>query len=236
MYNKTVALAIFTSAILIMPFIFNTENLPKSQMEIIATQTGPDFKLLPLPYAYDALEPYIDKLTLELHHDKHHKTYVDNLNKAVGGTSWEGKTFSELFQSASKLPTDIRNNAGGHWNHTFYWQVMAPGPEKKKMAEALKQEIIDNFGSIDKFREEFRNAGLKRFGSGYVWLVRTKEGLLKICSTPYQDNPLMNDAPVKGEPLLICDVWEHSYYLKYHNLRGDYLDAFFQLAFPSGSN
>lgn len=200
------------------------------------------FVLPKLPYAYNALEPYINAKTMEIHHDRHHKAYVDNLNIAIANTKWVDKTLPELFAVASTLPESIRYDAGGHWNHTFYWVVMTGDTKKRQMSERLEKELIKNFGSVKKCREEFRNAGLARYGSGYAWIVKEPNGALKITSTPNQDNPLMNDAPVKGVPILGVDVWEHAYYLQYQNHRADYLDAFWnvidwdtvdKLAFPS---
>ena len=206
----------------------SAEDYPKSSLEAVDLQKG-IFELPPLPYAYSALEPYIEEKIMDVHHNRHHKTYVENLNKAVKGTEWEGKTLLTLFQSASKLPAAIRNNAGGHWNHSFYWVIMTGDAPKKEMSPRLEKELIQNFGSVDKFKEEFRNSGLDRFGDGYVWLVRDSNGALKIGSTPYQDNPLMDNASLQGTPLLVCDVWEHAYYLQYLNKRGDYLNAFWNV-------
>lgn len=209
------------------PCLLSAKKAQNEMREVEAQKTT--FVLLPLPYPYDSLEPYIDKLTMHLHHDKHHQTYVDNLNKAVKGTKWEGKTLLEMFQDTDKLPVDLKNNAGGHWNHTFLWNIMTDDPSKRVMPKRLEAEIIKEFGSVDKFKAELKTAGLKRFGSGYAWLIRTKDGKLKICSTANQDSPLMNTSECQGKPLLLADVWEHAYYLKYHNLRGDFLDAFWNV-------
>lgn len=187
------------------------------------------FTLPPLTYPYNGLEPSIDERTMHLHHDHHHQTYVDNLNKAVKDTAWDAKTLPELFLEASHLPAAVRNNAGGHWNHSFYWEVMTDDKAKRVMPERLKNALIKAFGSIDAFKEEFRKASLQRFGSGYAWLIQTKEGTLQITSTANQDNPLMNDVLLKGTPLLLCDVWEHAYYLKYTYLRADYFNAFWDV-------
>ncbi|MDB6081275.1 MAG: Manganese/iron superoxide dismutase-like protein, partial [Chlamydiia bacterium] len=207
-------------------FLLITAQLPSQDdfLDRVNSQKT-TFELPPLPYSSHALEPYIDARTMEIHHDRHHKTYVDNLNKAIANTQWTGKTLPELFTQCSSLPIAIRNNAGGHWNHSFYWDIMTADPHKRKMSERLEKEIVKYFGSIAQCKEEFRNAGLQRFASGYAWLIRARDGSLKIISTANQDNPLMNDAQVQGSPILIVDVWEHAYYLHYQNLRGDYLDA-----------
>jgi Fe-Mn family superoxide dismutase len=182
------------------------------------------FTLPSLPYATDALEPNIDKLTMEIHHGKHHQAYVDNLNKAVAGTENENKSLEELVANAGKFSPAIRNNGGGHWNHSFFWKVLGPnagGEPTGKLADAIKS----TFGSFDEFKEKFANAGATRFGSGWAWLL-VKDGKLEISSTPNQDNPLMDVAEVKGTPVLGIDVWEHAYYLKYQNRRPEYLKAF----------
>jgi Fe-Mn family superoxide dismutase len=185
------------------------------------------FTLAPLPYAHDALEPHIDTLTMQIHHGKHHQAYVDNLNKAIAGTPHENKTIEELVKEAGSISPAVRNNGGGHWNHTFFWESLAPqagGQPQGKLAEAINAA----FGSFDAFKEKFANAGMTRFGSGWAWLI-VKEGKLEICSTPNQDNPLMDLAEVKGNPILGVDVWEHAYYLKYQNRRADYLGAFWNV-------
>lgn len=185
------------------------------------------FTLAPLPYAHDALEPHIDTLTMQIHHGKHHQAYVDNLNKAIAGTEHENKTLEELVSSAGKISAAVRNNGGGHWNHTFFWESLAPqagGAPSGKLAEAIDTA----FGSFDAFKEKFANAGMTRFGSGWAWLI-VKEGKLEVVSTPNQDNPLMDVAEVKGQPILGVDVWEHAYYLKYQNRRAEYLGAFWNV-------
>lgn len=185
------------------------------------------FTLPPLPYAYDALEPYIDKLTMQIHHDKHHQTYVDNLNKAIAGTEHETKSLEDLLKNVSSLPPAVRNNGGGHWNHTFFWESLANNPGGAPPAE-LSNAINNSFGSFDAFKEKFTQAGITRFGSGWAWLG-VKDGSLAICSTPNQDNPLMDVAECKCKPILGVDVWEHAYYLKYQNKRAEYLDAFWNV-------
>lgn len=185
------------------------------------------FTLPALPFAHDALEPHIDTLTMQIHHGKHHQAYVDNLNKAVAGTAHEGKSLEELVASAGSISPAVRNNGGGHWNHTFFWESLAPGAGGKPEG-ALGEAIDAAFGSFDAFKEKFSAAGMTRFGSGWAWLL-LKDDKLEISSTPNQDNPLMDVAEVKGTPLLGVDVWEHAYYLKYQNRRADYLSAFWSV-------
>ncbi len=185
------------------------------------------FTLAPLPYAHDALEPHIDTLTMQIHHGKHHQAYVDNLNKAIAGTEHENKTLAQLIDHAGAISAPVRNNGGGHWNHTFFWESLKnPGladvvnEPSGKLADAINA----TFGSFDEFKTKFAAGGVGRFGSGWVWLI-VNDGKLAISSTPNQDNPLMDVAEVKGTPLLGVDVWEHAYYLKYQNKRPDYLTA-----------
>ena len=185
------------------------------------------FTLAPLPYAYDALEPHIDAQTMQIHHGKHHQAYVDNLNKAIAGTEHESKTLEQLIASAGKISPAVRNNGGGHWNHTFFWESMEEN-EGGMPSGDLAAAIHDAFGTFDAFKEKFAQAGMTRFGSGWAWLI-IKDGKLQICSTPNQDNPLMDVAEVKGTPILGVDVWEHAYYLKYQNKRADYLAAFWNV-------
>jgi Fe-Mn family superoxide dismutase len=185
------------------------------------------FTLPALPYAYDALEPYIDTTTMQIHHDKHHQAYVDNLNKAVAGTPNENKSLEELVKSAGSISPAVRNNGGGHWNHSFFWEILAPkagGTPSGNVAEAIDAA----FGSFDSLKEKLNAAGVGRFGSGWAWLI-VKDGKLEISSTPNQDNPLMDVAEVKGSPILGVDVWEHAYYLKYQNRRAEYLGAFWNV-------
>jgi len=186
------------------------------------------FTLPNLPYAHDALEPNIDKATMEIHHGRHHAAYVNNLNAALAGTENENKSLEELLAGISKLPVPVRNNGGGHWNHTFFWNIMGPNAGGAPTGE-LADAITKTFGSFDTFKEEFGKAGITRFGSGWAWLVVLADGSLKICSTPNQDNPLMDIAEVKGTPILGLDVWEHAYYLKYQNRRPDYVAAFWNV-------
>ena len=185
------------------------------------------FTLPELPYAYNALEPYIDAMTMEIHHSKHHAAYTANFNKAIAGTEYASLGVKEMFAKISTLPAAIRNNGGGYFNHKFFWKVMSPdggGLPKGDLLDAINRD----FGSFDKFKELFSGAAATRFGSGWAWLVVSGEEL-KVCSTPNQDNPLMDIAEVKGIPLLVIDVWEHAYYLKYQNRRADYISAFWNV-------
>lgn len=174
-----------------------------------------------LGYAFDAMEPHIDAMTMQIHHDKHHQAYVDNLNKALAGTDGEGKSLEELMASISKYPMAVRNNGGGHWNHSMFWEILGAGTT---LSGALADAVNSTFGSLDGLKEKMNTAGTTRFGSGWAWLI-VKDGKLEVCSTPNQDNPLMDIAEVKGTPILGIDVWEHAYYLKYQNKRPDYLNA-----------
>jgi Fe-Mn family superoxide dismutase len=185
------------------------------------------FTLAPLPYSHDALEPHIDTLTMQIHHGKHHQAYVDNLNKAIAGSEHENKSLETLIASAGTISPAVRNNGGGHWNHTFFWESLGTNAGGNPTGE-LADAISSAFGSFDAFKEKFNNAGLTRFGSGWAWLI-LKDGKLDITSTPNQDNPLMDVAEVKGTPLLGVDVWEHAYYLKYQNRRAEYLAAFWNV-------
>lgn len=185
------------------------------------------FELAPLPYASNALEPHFDQATMEIHHDRHHNTYVTNLNNALAGTANEGKSIEDLVANAGTLGGPIRNNGGGHWNHTFFWNILSPTGGGVPTG-ALAAAIDAKFGSLDNFKAEFKKAALGRFGSGWAWLI-VANGELAISSTPNQDNPLMDIAEAKGTPVLGLDVWEHAYYLKYQNKRPDYVDAFWNV-------
>jgi len=181
------------------------------------------FTLPALPYAHEALEPHIDTLTMQIHHGKHHQAYVDNLNKALAGTPNESKSIEEIVAIAGSISPAVRNNGGGHWNHSFFWESLSPkggGAPTGKLADAINHA----FGSFDEFKTKFAAAGAGRFGSGWAWLI-VHEGKLTITSTPNQDNPLMDVAETKGTPVFGVDVWEHAYYLKYQNKRADYLSA-----------
>lgn len=181
------------------------------------------FTLPALPYAKEALEPHIDAQTMEIHHDKHHQAYVDNLNKAIDGTEHAEKSLEDLVKSAGSISPAVRNNGGGHWNHTFFWEILTPGGATEPTG-ALADAINEAFGSLDALKEKVSTAGATRFGSGWAWVI-VKDGKLEVTSTPNQDNPLMDVAEVKGSPILGIDVWEHAYYLKYQNKRPDYLKA-----------
>ncbi len=185
------------------------------------------FTLPSLPYAHNALEPYIDTATMQIHHGKHHQAYVDNLNKAIAGTEHENKSLEQLLAAAGSISPAVRNNGGGHWNHSFFGELMAPNAGGSPTGN-LDTAIHNTFSSFEAFKEKFAAAGLARFGSGWAWLI-VKDGKLEITSTPNQDNPLMDVAEVKGTPVLGCDVWEHAYYLKYQNRRADYLSAFWNV-------
>ncbi|MFN5888402.1 MAG: superoxide dismutase [Flavobacteriales bacterium] len=183
------------------------------------------FELPKLPYAYDALEPYIDARTMEIHHSKHHQAYTTNLNQAIAGTALENASIEEILTSCKDLPA-VRNNGGGYWNHNLFWEVMAPdagGHPTGRLAEAIDAA----FGSFDGFKYAFAKAATTRFGSGWAWLCVSK-GELEICSTANQDNPLMGEG-CQGTPILGLDVWEHAYYLTYQNRRPDYINAFFSV-------
>ncbi|HEX5668074.1 MAG TPA: superoxide dismutase [Chitinophagaceae bacterium] len=186
------------------------------------------FTLAPLPYSHDALEPHIDTTTMQIHHGKHHQAYVDNLNKAVAGTANENKSLEELVAVAGSISPAVRNNGGGHWNHTFFLESLAPNAGGAPTG-ALADAINEAFGSFDALKEKMNNAGMTRFGSGWAWLIKGADGKLAVTSTPNQDNPLMDVAEVKGTPLLGVDVWEHAYYLKYQNRRAEYLNAFWNV-------
>lgn len=184
------------------------------------------FELPKLSYAYDALEPTIDAKTMEIHHSKHHQAYVDNLNNAIAGTELEGKSLEEIQKTGTDKPA-VRNNGGGHYNHSLFWELLTPGGSKEPVGN-VKAEI-EKIGGFDKFKEDFSNAAKTRFGSGWAWLVKNSDGSVVVSSTPNQDNPLMPVADVKGTPILGLDVWEHAYYLNYQNRRPDYVSAFFDV-------
>ena len=191
-------------------------------------QGAPALVFEPLPYAYDALEPYIDAQTMEIHYSRHHQTYFNNLTKAVAGTELEGQALEALFAKISQLPVAVRNNGGGHWNHALFWKSLSPqggGAPGGALGTAINQA----FGSFDEFKKQFDAAAVGRFGSGWAGLGVGADGKLFISSTPNQDNPLMDVAEKRGAPLLGLDVWEHAYYLKYQNKRADYVAAFWNV-------
>ncbi|MCW8310236.1 superoxide dismutase [Sphingobacterium thalpophilum] len=186
------------------------------------------FELEALPYAADALEPHIDKTTMEIHHDRHHQAYVDNLNKAIAGTDAENLSLLDIIKNVSKYAPAVRNNGGGHYNHSLFWKVLGPnagGAPTGELAEAINAA----FGSFDELKKQLQAAGAARFGSGWAWLIVNAEGKLAVTSTPNQDNPLMDVAEVKGTPILGIDVWEHAYYLKFQNKRPAYLEEIFNV-------
>jgi Fe-Mn family superoxide dismutase len=186
------------------------------------------FQLQPLPYAFNALEPHIDARTMEIHHDKHHAAYTNNLNNAIAGTEWENKSIEEILAAVSKLSMAVRNNGGGYYNHNLFWEIMGPNtggaPEGDLMAA-----IDSHLGGWEKFKESFSNAAATRFGSGWAWLIVTGDKKLAVTSTPNQDNTLMDISELKGTPVLGLDVWEHAYYLNYQNRRPDYISAFYNV-------
>lgn len=185
------------------------------------------FTLPPLPYDYSALEPHIDKMTMEIHHSKHHQAYVTNLNKALAEGKISVKSIEELCMNVSKYSPAVRNNGGGHYNHSFFWKLMKPnggGEPKGNLADAINRD----FGSFAKMKEQFNDAAMKRFGSGWAWLIK-KDNKLSIASTPNQDNPLMDVSDAKGTPILALDVWEHAYYLKHQNKRADYVNTWWDV-------
>ncbi len=181
-----------------------------------------------LGYSYDSLEPYIDATTMEIHYTRHHKAYFGNLKAAVEGTDLENETLENIFKDISKYPVAVRNNGGGHYNHTLFWSIMSPdggGRPSGKLLEA----ITAKFGTFEEFQSEFETAAKTRFGSGWAWLCVDDDKSLSVCSSPNQDNPLMDIHNCKGTPILCLDVWEHAYYLNYQNRRPDYIEAFFNL-------
>lgn len=195
------------------------------------------FTLPNLPYPFEALEPHVDAQTMQIHHDKHHKAYVDNANKALDGTKWANMEPTDVIRQLADLPDDkrgpVRNNAGGHVNHSMFWQLMAPAGKGGQPAGELADAMTKSYGTFDHFKEEFAKAGVGRFGSGWAWLVVNAGGggAVSICSTPNQDNPLMGKAIAgcEGTPILGLDVWEHAYYLKYQNRRADYIGAWWNV-------
>jgi Fe-Mn family superoxide dismutase len=205
------------AAALALPALARAQDAPKGM-----------YALPPLPYAFDALEPHIDAKTMEIHHDRHHKAYVDNLNKALAGTEWAGQPVEKVIASLDKIPEGkrgaVRNNGGGHYNHTLFWQMMSP--KVGKPAGAFNDAVTAAFKDVETMLKQLKEAALARFGSGWGWVVAGADGKLKVVSSPNQDNTLMDGS---GSPVLGIDVWEHAYYLKYQNKRADYIDAFFKV-------
>ncbi|MFT6718774.1 MAG: Fe-Mn family superoxide dismutase [Sphingobacteriales bacterium] len=186
------------------------------------------FELPALGYAKDALEPHIDAKTMEIHHGKHHAAYTSKLNDAIQGTEWEGKSIEDIMKNISKLSGGVRNNGGGYFNHCLFWETMSPNGGGNPSGD-LAAAIDTAFGSFDAFKTEFANAAATRFGSGWAWLCLKADGKLCVCSSPNQDNPLMDIAECPGTPILGLDVWEHAYYLNYQNRRPDYISAFWNV-------
>lgn len=185
------------------------------------------FTLPNLPYAYDALEPHFDAMTMEIHHTKHHAAYINNVNNAIVGTPADALSVEEILKDIKNYPPVVRNNGGGHYNHSLFWTILSPNGGGKPSGK-LAQDIDAAFGSFEQFQEKFNAAAATRFGSGWAWLC-VNEGKLEVCSTPNQDNPLMPDAGCSGTPILGLDVWEHAYYLKFQNRRPDYIAAFWNV-------
>ena len=186
------------------------------------------FELQALPYANDALEPHIDQATMEIHHDRHHQAYVDNLNKAIAGTDAENASLEDIIKNISNYGPAVRNNGGGHYNHQLFWSILGPNKGGQPTGE-LAAAIEETFGSFDELKKKLQEAGATRFGSGWSWLIVGQDGKLAVTSTPNQDNPLMDVAEVKGTPILGIDVWEHAYYLKFQNKRPAYLEEIFNV-------
>lgn len=205
------------------------QTMPTLSPATAAQPSAVTFTLPALPYATDALEPAIDAETMRIHHGRHHKAYVDNLNAAVtADPALKGVSIEDLLGRVSALPAAVRNNGGGHWNHSLFWTLMAPVGQGGEPSAELSAAIARDFGSMEAFKTAFNLAATTRFGSGWAWLI-VKDGKLQITSTPNQDNPLMDVAEVHGDPVLAVDVWEHAYYLKYQNKRADYLSAWWSV-------
>ena len=203
------------------------QNIFSQSKTEITMQSKTPFILPELPYPVDALEPHIDKMTMEIHHGKHHAAYITNLNKGVQETEWASKSLEEILANVSKLPIAVRNNGGGHYNHSLFWKWMKPGGGGMPSGD-LAAAINRDFGTFEKFKEQFSNSGITRFGSGWAWLIKQDDKLV-ITSTPNQDNPMMDIAETRGIPILGLDVWEHAYYLKYQNRRADYIAAWWNV-------
>ena len=219
---KQIGFGIIAIAFAIKSFAGNPDNLKNTTMENFDIHVFPE-----LPYAYDALEPYIDARTMEIHYDRHHRAYFNNFISAIKGTKLDNNTIEQIFASVSEAGDAVRNNGGGFYNHVFFWNSLAPksaGPSSE-----LSDALSKSFGSFEKFKETFSNAAKTRFGSGWAWLYLTSDKKLAVGSTPNQDNPLMDVSSIKGTPLLAIDVWEHAYYLKYQNKRAEYVDAFWNV-------
>ena len=210
------------------PFPADNAFWNKAFAKLAESQFTGQSKQLPLPYAYNALEPSVDAKTMEIHYSKHHAAYTKNMNDATTGPEYTSKTLFQLFTEIEKYPVLVKNNGGGFYNHLLFWTLMAPSSGQEPAGDLLKA-INDAFGSVDKFKEVFGNAGKKQFGSGWAWLSVNENGKLAVSSTPNQDNPLMSTTEVRGIPVLTLDVWEHAYYLQYQNRRAEYVDAFWKI-------
>lgn len=186
------------------------------------------FSFPELPYSYDSLEPYIDAKTMELHHTKHHKAYYDKFIGAIGGSEAENLCINDIFKNITNYAPVVRNNGGGYFNHSLFWQILTANSSKKPLGE-LEKDMMATFGNFENFKQEFTNAAINQFGSGWAWLSLDNNGKLFVSGTPNQDNPLMNVAERKGSPILGLDVWEHAYYLKYQNRRPEYIEAFWNV-------
>jgi superoxide dismutase, Fe-Mn family len=218
------SIGLVTAAAYVSPELMGNNQVTVSSY---GSDSAPALEFPALPFSYDALEPYIDARTMEIHYDKHHRAYFTNYVNAVKGTPLEGMPVTEVFASISKQSDAVRNNGGGYFNHIFFWNNLASksaGPSAE-----LSAALAKTFGSFEKFKETFSNAGKTRFGSGWAWLYLNSDKSLAIGSTPNQDNPLMDISTIKGTPLLTLDVWEHAYYLKYQNKRADYIDAYWNV-------
>jgi Fe-Mn family superoxide dismutase len=221
-FIKNVGIGIAAAVVAGPALAMGPNNLITIDMENLQTNEFPA-----LPFAYDALEPYIDAKTMEIHYDRHHRAYFNNYVNAVKGTEYENVPVEKIFAGVSKAGDPIRNNGGGYYNHAFFWKNLGKGSAGP--SPELSAAIDQAFGSFDKFKEAFSTAAKTRFGSGWAWLYLTADKKLAVASTPNQDNPLMDLSPVKGTPLLTIDVWEHAYYLKYQNKRPDYVEAFWNV-------
>ncbi|WP_333695794.1 superoxide dismutase [Flavobacterium sp.] len=194
----------------------------------VKVDEGGAFEMIPLPYAYNALEPFIDAQTMEIHFSKHHLAYANNLNKAIAGTEMANMSIEDILKKLDLENKAVRNNGGGYYNHNFFWEILGANTAKEPSG-ALAEAIKKDFGSFDNFKTQFIEAGLKQFGSGWAWLLTDKNGKLTITTTANQDNPLMTKLGITGTPIMAVDVWEHAYYLKYQNKRKDYLENFFNV-------
>jgi superoxide dismutase, Fe-Mn family len=220
--------AIISAFMVIASFSTGQSRQQVSTLTLNAMKTISKSEFLPLPYAHDALEPHIDKLTMEIHHGKHHKAYYDNLLAAAKGTEAENKSLLEVFSEMSTYPASIRNNGGGYYNHNLFWQILSPQGGGLPQGD-LAKAIDEAFGGFEQFKALFTDAAKTRFGSGWAWLATDNAGKLFVSSTPNQDNPLMDIADKKGTPVLALDVWEHAYYLHYQNRRPDYVSSFWNI-------